>query len=492
MACASKCNLTNFINFDLHSLIGLDTEARMKLSRRQVMLGMPALAASGALVAGSVTAQPLMLDLTARSTAAEILPGLVTEGMMSYSEGGVSPVVRLRQGEPALIRFRNAMDDLTTVHWHGIRVPNAMDGVAWVTQIPMGQGESFDYAFTPPDAGTYWYHPHCNTFEQLQRGLNGIVIVEERDNPGFDADLPLLLRDFRLDDQGRFTQFTSLRNQARGGTLGTVMAANWQVDPLLTAPTGGIARLRLCNSDVTRLHRLYLPGAIGRIVALDGHPVEADHPWPDRPETALWLAPGQRADLAVLMPATEGEGIELLTDHVGGKKRLARLAAQGASLGRQFADIPRLTPNPLSPFAPEGAGTLDFVFGWSPSGEAKGGSSICGETGKRFWSINRIAAAADGPDPGAPLATLERGRTYILRLRNETKNHHPVHLHGLAFRLLRSDRRQIVPQWTDTALLLKDETMEVALVADNPGDWVFHCHVIEHQKTGLSGYLRVS
>jgi FtsP/CotA-like multicopper oxidase with cupredoxin domain len=464
----------------------------MKLSRRQAMFGMPALAAGGLLAARTLNPRPLTLDLTARTTTAEILPGRTTEGLMSYAEGGPAPVLRLRQGEPAILRFRNAMDELTTVHWHGIRVPHAMDGVAWVSQFPIGRDESFDYAFTAPDAGTYWYHPHCNTFEQLQRGLNGIVIVEERDDPGFDADLPVLLRDFRLDEEGRFTPFTTLRNQARNGTLGNVMTANWQVDPVLAAPSGGIARLRLCNSDVTRLHRLYLPATAGRIVALDGHPVEGDHPWPGRAEAALWLAPGQRADLAVLMPEGEGQVVELLTDHVGGVKRLLRLVAQGAALGRRVEDVPRLAPNPLPQLAPGAAETLDFVFGWSPSGEAAGGSSICGETGKRFWSINRLAAAADGPDPGAPLAVLERGRTYVLRLRNETKNLHPVHLHGLAFRLIRSDQRPVIQQWTDTALLLKDETMEVALVADNPGDWVFHCHVIEHQKTGLSGYLRVT
>lgn len=464
----------------------------MNLTRRNVVLGGSALVLGSGLWAGRrAVAGPRMLELTARETAASLLPGSVTAGMMSYSPSGPAPVLRLRQGDPASIRFRNDMAELTTVHWHGMRIPNAMDGVAWVTQLPMGKGETFDYGFTPPDAGTYWYHPHCNTFEQLQRGLNGIVIVEERDDPGFDADLPVLLRDFRLAADGSFTKLTTLRNQARGGTLGNVMTANWQVEPVLSAPAGGIARLRLCNSDVTRVHRLYLPQSAGRIVALDGHPVEADHPWPADAASALWLAPGQRADLALLLPDADGAEVAVMTDHVGGAKRLLRVAAQGRSLKRRVADIPVLPANPLPPLQMDGAEVLEFVFGWSPSGDAQGGSAICGETGKRFWSVNRIAAGADGPDPGAPLATLDRGKTYILRLRNETQNHHPIHLHGLAFRLLRSDRREILPQWTDTALLLEGETVEVALTADNPGDWVLHCHVIEHQKTGLSGYVRV-
>jgi len=84
------------------------------------------------------------------------------------------------------------------------------------------------------------------------------------------------------------------------------------------------------------------------------------------------------------------------------------------------------------------------------------------------------------------------GGSYILRLRNESPNVHPIHLHGLTFKPVRSNKRTVLPNWTDTALLLKEETLDVALVADNPGDWAFHCHVIEHQKTGLAGYLRVA
>lgn len=84
------------------------------------------------------------------------------------------------------------------------------------------------------------------------------------------------------------------------------------------------------------------------------------------------------------------------------------------------------------------------------------------------------------------------GETHVLRFQNETKNDHPIHLHGMTFRLLRSNKRSLLPLWTDTALLRAQETIDVAVVADNPGDWMFHCHVIEHQKTGLSGFIRVT
>ena len=117
--------------------------------------------------------------------------------------------------------------------------------------------------------------------------------------------------------------------------------------------------------------------------------------------------------------------------------------------------------------------------------------SICGSLGYTFWSINRVAWQGDVPSPIEPLAVLKQGRSYILRFRNESPNAHPIHLHGHSFRLLRSNKRPLPPLVTDTVLLLKEETLEVALIADNPGNWAFHCHVIEHQKTGLTGYIRV-
>ena len=98
------------------------------------------------------------------------------------------PVLRLRQGAPARIIVENQLSQDTTVHWHGIRLPNAMDGVPGLTQPPIKPGESFVYEFTPPDAGTFWYHSHVNSLEQLGRGLAGVLIVGEREPVAVDRD----------------------------------------------------------------------------------------------------------------------------------------------------------------------------------------------------------------------------------------------------------------------------------------------------------------
>lgn len=180
----------------------------------------------------------------------------------------------------------------------------------------------------------------------------------------------------------------------------------------------------------------------------------------------------------------------LLRDTPTGPVVIASFRASGTSARRTLAELGPLSPNPFIEPDLGNAETVEFLFGWTPDGDAPQ-RSICGSLGYTFWSINRTAWKGDVPGPLDPLATLKQGRSYVLRFRNETQNDHPIHLHGHTFRLFRSDKRKLPPLWTDTALLRAQETMEVVLVADNPGDWAFHCHVIEHQKTGLAGFLRV-
>lgn len=360
-----------------------------------------------------------------------------------------------------------------------------MDGVPYLTQYPIEAGQTFRYAFTPPDAGTFWYHPHCNTLEQMAWGLTGVLVVEEAQDPGFDRDLPLNIRDFRLGGDGQFIDFFKPRNAARGGTYGTVSSVNWQVDPVYDLEAGSLVRLRLAVTDVTRVGAYEIAGAEAQVIALDSNPL----PVP-LPASGLILAPGQRADIALRVPDDESEEVRLVLNRPNGAKTMARFRPKGSSLHRDLRELKPLPPNPVAEPDLENAEILDFVFGWSPEGDAPQ-SSQCGSLGYTFWSINRVAWPGDLPGPFDPLARLKLGKSYILRLRNETPNDHPIHLHGVSFKLLRSNKRELPPLVTDTALLRSQETMEVALVADNPGDWAFHCHVIEHQKTGLAGFLRI-
>lgn len=459
---------------------------RRTLLKASVLLGASGMA--GVLAGRSGLAGPLAADgqpvlLKARPTNFDLTGKGSTRAMMTYGDGQVPPVLAARQGEPFAAKLVNALDEPTTVHWHGVRVPNGMDGVPLLSQPYVYPGDSFDYAFTPPDAGTFWYHPHCNTLEQMGRGLAGMLIVEGKDDPVFDADIPLMLRDWRLGGDGQFIAPFKARDAAKSGTYGTFRTANWRKEPQYDAPAGGLVRLRLLAADVTRIYTLRLEGAGAQVIALDGNPVPARFTL-----DTLMLSPGQRVDLALLMPAGEGS-VATLTDIRGSQpKTIATFRATGASLKRSAGDLGSLTANPVPAFDAASATNLDMQL--SATAESAPKQSICGTLGYTFWSINNVAWSGD-TDPSAPLAEMKLGRSYRIRIANPTPHAHPIHLHGMNFVVLSSNMRPVQPFVTDTWLMLPDEKAELGLVADNPGDWVFHCHIIEHQKSGMTTYLKV-
>ncbi|MEL6954607.1 MAG: multicopper oxidase family protein [Pseudomonadota bacterium] len=451
-------------------------------------------AGAGALAAGLPLSQGLLAaesrtDLTIQPASFPVT-GPVTRGMVSTSPDAPPPVIRMAQHQAFRSRVNNTLADHTAMHWHGIRVPNAMDGVPYLTQIPIGPGESYDYAFTPQDAGTFWYHPHCMTMDQMALGFTGVLVVEEAEDPGFDTDIALNLRDFRLNGEGQFIDLWTARGAARGGTFGTVMTANWQTAPGYEAPSGGLLRLRLTATDTTRVYQIFVPGAEGQVIALDGHPLETPFAIPQTEEDGVVLSPGQRADLAIRMPASEGQSLTVMTAAPGPARQLATLTATGPDTGRDLRELRPLPPNPVAIPDLANARREEFVFGWSPIGDLPD-NGLCGTLGYTFWSINRQAWPGDAVAGTGPLATFRLGESAVLRLRNESPNRHPIHLHGLTFRVIASNQREIRSHWTDTALLLPEESLDIALVMDNPGDWAFHCHIIEHQKTGLAGFIRV-
>lgn len=426
------------------------------------------------------------LELTARETAAVLDGTSLTEGVMTWNDGPVPPVIRVRRGEPFSARLVNTLAEPTTIHWHGLRIPNPMDGVPFLTQPYVYAGDTFDYSFRAPDAGTFWYHPHCNTLTQMGHGLAGLFIVENPDDPVFDHEVALNLRDWRLDGQGRFIAQFKPRDAARTGTFGTVKTANWQVAPNYDAPAGGLMRLRLAVTDVTRIYRFELEGASALVIALDGNPVAAPFPL-DR----LEIGPGQRMDLAVLMPAEEGAVVRLTNTRTTHPYEIASFRAVGASLGRALADVAPLPANPVGEADLGDARIIPLeLTATAEAAPAKG--SFCGSLGYNFWAINKVPWSGDTPDPHAPLDELKLGRSYILELANRTPHAHPIHLHGLSFKALQSTNGPVMAHFTDTYLIRPDETVQLALKADNPGDWVFHCHIIEHQKTGMTGFFRVT
>ncbi|MDM7981237.1 MAG: multicopper oxidase family protein [Rhizobium sp.] len=414
-----------------------------------------------------------------------------TRGVMRYALGGQTsadpspPILRARRGEAFKAQLINRLDEPTTIHWHGIRLPNDQDGVPFVTQPYVYPGDRFDYAFSPPDAGTFWYHPHCNTLTQMGRGLAGVMIVEDDRDPVFDGEVVLNLRDFRLGGNSQFIEQFKPRDAAKTGTFGTLRTANWQPEPTYDVPAGGVVRVRILAADVTRIYNLRLAGADAQIIAIDGHPV------PQRlPLDMAVVSPGQRLDLAVRIADSEGSEMVLEDIRPSTPKVVARLRAVGSSLKRDLGDLGPLVQNAGVDADLSNATQIPLLL--SATAESAARDSICGTLGYSFWAINKVPYPGDTPDPTAPIAELKLGRSYLLNVENVTPHAHPIHLHGMNFKAISSNKREVQPLVSDTYLVLPDEKIQLALVADNPGDWVFHCHIIEHQKTGMTGYFRVT
>lgn len=456
----------------------------MLVTRRQILGGLAGLGVLG-LGAGGVrywlgrseNVATHDYELIAAPVDIELVAGHITP---AWGYGGHAPGVeiRCRQGERLRVRFINKLPEPTTIHWHGMRLPLAMDGVPYVSQLPVQPGEYFDYSFITPDAGSYWYHPHTSSSEQLGHGLVGPLIIEEREASGFKHERTLVLKTWAVDEQGAFTAFSVPREAARGGTLGRLSTVNGVHAARIELPAGEVVRLRLLNLDNTATYRLNLPGAEALIYAVDGNPIT---PRPLGKE--YWLGAGMRLDLALKVPAA---GQELALRN--GPLRLATLVSQpAASSGSDWP--PALPANPVAEPDLQRAETLRFNFEWSAklSGDVKQGGAY------KLWQINGQAwDIADKTCADRPIARLKLGGHYIFELRNMTQYQHPIHLHGMAFKVLDSDRRQIIPYFTDTFLLGKNERARIAFVADNPGVWMFHCHVIDHMESGLMAAIEVA
>ena len=176
------------------------------LTRRRLLAGMAATVTAFALPArsfGKEKAADGYRVLHARTSTA-LLRGKDAGPTPIWGYDGMSPgpTMRIKQGDELKVRLVNDLEQSTVIHWHGLRLPNAMDGVPFLTQKPIEPGQSFDYHFVPPDAGTFWYHTHFGSSEQLARGLYGVLIVAERNVPQVDRDLILVVDDWRLMDNG--------------------------------------------------------------------------------------------------------------------------------------------------------------------------------------------------------------------------------------------------------------------------------------------------
>jgi FtsP/CotA-like multicopper oxidase with cupredoxin domain len=455
------------------------------------LVGLPAAGQSGAALRE--------IALRAAPGRARLVPEPHPETTAWCYNGAVpGPEIRVKQGERLRVIVENALDEETTVHWHGVRVPNAMDGVPHLTQSPIAPGDSFTYEFDAVDAGTFWYHPHQRSFEQVDRGLQGALVVEEPNPPRADRDIVWVLDDWRLTSAAEISDdFQNFHDMSHAGWLGNTVTINGRVPDVFPVRSGERMRLRIINAANARIFALDFEGHEPRVIALDGQPVA-----PHSPEGGLVvLGPAMRADIILdchSVPGTRATVVDRA--YRGDEYRVVDLAYGEGRLRNAPPDWPvALAPNPLAEPDIAKARRHEVTFTGGMMGgmvmremglDATGGMMGMMHDGSGIWLINGKAAEGHVLDL---FLTLERGASHILAMTNATAFPHPMHLHGHSFRVIRRNGAPTVHrEWQDTVLMAPRERVEIAFVADNPGDWMFHCHILEHQAAGMMGVVRVA
>jgi FtsP/CotA-like multicopper oxidase with cupredoxin domain len=374
-----------------------------------------------------------------------------------YTVNGQSPGPEIRATQGDLVEVTLVNDNITAgtaLHWHGIDVPNAMDGVAGVTQDAVEPDESFVYRFVARQSGTYWYHSHQVSHDQVRRGLLGALVVQpaEPSGPAAVEHVAVLHR------------------------YGTKATLNGERGTSTVAATPGDAvRVRVVNTD-NGLTPVWVTGAPYRVLAVDGTDVHE----PDEVErAAVKVPPGGRVDLGLVVPeggarVDFGSGVALV---------LGEDPAHGEdpSSPGQFVDLLSYgSPAPLG-FDPDDA---DRHF------EYRIGRRLGFLDGKpgRWWTINGHKF------PDVPMYMVDEGDVVVFEIENHSGESHPMHLHGHHVVVLSRDGKAASgsPWWVDSLEVGNGESYEVAFVGNNPGIWMDHCHNLPHATQGLVAHLMYS
>ena len=446
---------------------------------------------------GRRAAQTHDLDLKAGPAMVDL--GGLRVATWAYGPAIPGPELRVRAGDLLRARFTNDLPEPTTVHWHGIAIRNDMDGVPSLTQEAVAPGGTFLYEFTPPDPGTFWFHPHFGL--HLDRGLYAPLVVEDPAEPGrYDREYVIVLDDW-IDGVGASPEQTLEDLRAgRGGHAGhgdmsgmsggdflggqhsgdvayPIYLMNGRrpsAAPEFEAREGERLRLRIVNAASDTPFRVAVGGHRMTVTHTDGFPVD--------PVTvdALVIGMAERYDVLVtvaesgaipVVAVAEAKGNEALGVIRSGAGDAPRPGVRPAELTRRVLELSELHAAPAVRLP---RGRPDRVHEIALGG---------GEHGY-VWTINGEAHAEHehaAGDPGA--LRVQQGERVRLAFTNRTTMFHPMHLHGHTFQIVGAGR---AGARKDTAIVRPDETVVVDFVADNPGQWMLHCHNLYHQVAGMT------
>ncbi len=395
--------------------------------------------------------------LTASESQVDWVDGGSTT-VWSYNGQVPGPMIQARVGDTLRVDFTNDLDEPTTIHWHGLRIPDDMDGVP-VMQDPVQPGESFTYEFVLPDAGTFWYHPHVRSNEQIERGLQGMIIVHDIEPLAHDVQRAFVLEDAALRERGGFFGFGLSGMDAVHGRHGNVLMANGETELLQDAVTAGTTeRWRIVNTANARTMWFDVKDADWRIIAIDGTLLQR----PLRGERTL-LPVGRRFDVEV---AIRGDVAPTL-------------AVELPSSNTEWDSFPMFTGT-LAENGEDGS-FIDWVGTALPARQTieQEVEVVLGVEGGPVWTING-APFGEGEDIPVRANTPSR-----ITVRDTTGAEHPFHLHGQFFEIESRGEGPMWPGQMDTVLVSPLDEIELYTNFDNPGKWMAHCHILEHAELGM-------
>lgn len=394
----------------------------------------------------------------------------------------------MKQGETLRLSLQNRTDKPLSLHWHGLRHDQAMDGVGGFSQEPVPPGGQFEYRLTPPDSGTFLYRPMLlgGSSEPAGRGLSGLLIVEEKEPPAVDLDLPVLIGDWLLGDDQKLLPFAADgQDGAAAGRLGSWLTVNGKAPPLpVRLPPGSRVRLRLANACNARIMRLRFDEMKAFVAAVDGQPTDTFEPV----RAQLPFAPGTRYDVIFDMPETSGAAASV-TALIGPGVPLVRFVGEGTAKPAR-APVAAMAPNPALPAAVrlQDARRAEMVIEGGAAITPENKLDLAGLDLTRPWTVN----GGQGDPKGKPLFSVRRGTPVVIGITNRTAFLQPLHVHGHSFRLLHPLDDGWEPYFLDTVQIPEGKRLHIAFIADNPGRWPISSTVLERFDRGLWSWFEVT
>lgn len=412
---------------------------------------------------------------------------IVTD-MWLYNGQTPGPLITAVKDEILEVEFVNNLDQPTTVHWHGIRNINEMDGVPGLPHAAIEPGEKFYYRFPVRDAGTFWYHAHNKAWEQVARGLYGPLIVYNALEQANSQDVLIVADDWLLDKNEQIddSNFGHLGHWSHGGRLGNALSINGVFGPSIPISSSSTTKLRFINAANARVLKFALEGKHPmRVVSVDGSPCEGFL------TNEITLGPAQRLDVEINEPSNLTSLLEISTDR-------PIEAATFEPVISTFAEPPHLFEH--QPYYHQPDVKNARIVEIHMQGGAMGNLSSAkfnGETRKlRNLALNDSKLWAFNGEIGGYALTIAEAKlqdVMVLRVWNDTAWRHTMHLHGHHFwvhsREFGEKQRYLL---RDTYLMQPGEKTDLIFIADNPGLWLFHCHMLEHHASGMGGLISVA